>query len=390
MFSDRTLINRRNVTGDPKAAYRPNRDFLRIVLKSRVIAAAMKLLGLEDKSSLPSQYPPPPQTATRSQKYDYLMRISTAIVDEYIFQNGHVDELVRSVLTEQEREEIRDHQQLTEDGRFPCRFAGCERSFRYDGKSRRNHELTHQPPPDVPEESSSYSTSNLNPSPAKVGKPTDDVFSYNCALLQDGFLFLNFLDAIAEGDGTRIMRQYKYLLLYCKADGCHSTKYALECLYQFFLIYALLSPRDSERFTWNRSVNNHNKKGTNIPLDLDVEHSNNFIKQAIKNLGPNVTENAISRISNSETATRTIIDRLDDAIIRVARSGKHGHSSDDTDLEELLKRALDVDIFTQQEERYYNHYRGFEMDRLQNLNMADVYRWFNKHKKNTDLGVRAR
>lgn len=59
----------------------------------------------------------------------------------------------------------------------------------------------------------------------------------------------------------------------------------------------------SMRFIWNRSVNNTNKAGNNIPLDLDVEHSNNFIKQAIKNLGPNVTEKAVCRISNSESAT---------------------------------------------------------------------------------------
>ena len=27
-----------------------------------------------------------------------------------------------------------------------------------------------------------------------------------------------FLDAIKEGDGARIIRQYKYFMLYCKAD----------------------------------------------------------------------------------------------------------------------------------------------------------------------------
>ena len=70
------------------------------------------------------------------------------------------------------------------------------------------------------------------------------------------------------------------LCFYCKADGAHSTKYALECLYQFFLVYALLSPRDSERFTWNRSVNNTGQKGANIPLDEDTEHSNNLFSSS--------------------------------------------------------------------------------------------------------------
>ena len=87
-------------------------------------------------------------------------------------------------------------------------------------------------------------------------------------------------------------------MLYCKADGAHSTKYALECLYQFFLVYVVLSPRDSERFTWNRSVNNTGQKGANIPLDEDTEHSNNFTKRGIKNLGPNLTEGAVQRLSH--------------------------------------------------------------------------------------------
>ena len=51
---------------------------------------------------------------------------------------------------------------------------------------------------------------------------------------QTVFCFFNFLDAIKEGDGMRLMRQYKYFILYCKADDPHSTKYSLECLYQFF------------------------------------------------------------------------------------------------------------------------------------------------------------
>ena len=65
---------------------------------------------------------------------------------------------------------------------------------------------------------------------------SDDIFNYNCALLADGLFFMNFLDAIPESDGARMMGQYKYLLLYFRADGTHSAKYALQCLYQSFLV----------------------------------------------------------------------------------------------------------------------------------------------------------
>lgn len=75
--------------------------------------------------------------------------------------------------------------------------------------------------------------------PPSECKPGDDVYNYYCALMTDCFLYFNFLNATKEGDGARIMRQYKYTMLYCKADKSHSTKYALEILCQFFLVHAL-------------------------------------------------------------------------------------------------------------------------------------------------------
>ena len=64
------------------------------------------------------------------------------------------------------------------------------------------------------------------------------------------------------------------MLLFCKADGQASNKYALESLYQSFLVHSVLSPRESERLVWNLGVNNKGGRGNNIPSDLEVEHSN--------------------------------------------------------------------------------------------------------------------
>ena len=317
------------------------------------------------------------------------MEASGMIVDAFIFENNSVNHIVDGVLTEQERQDLVNKQQLTQDGRFPCRFKECSKTFKYDGKRRRSHEMTHNPPPDIQAQLPVSTSSKSRPSTIRT-EVKDDMFSYNCGLLTDGFLFLNFLDAIGEGDGMRIMRQYKYIMLYCKADQTHSTKYALECLYQFFLIYALLSPRESERFTWNRSVNNACQKGSNIPLDLDVEHSNNYIKQGIKNLGPNVTEKAISRFSCAETAVTTVLDNLDKSVQRVARSGRHAQSSDDKDLQQLVKKGLEANIFTQHAQRSYNHFVDFKRDRLGNFDTSSLFKWINLNKKNVVRGIKAR
>ena len=392
MFADRTLINRRNVTSDTHSSYRANQDFFSVVFTSRVIVAAMKVLGFENKAGAPSNHSLPTNlnSMKKAEKLDCLLEMSAKVVDEFVFQHAsNVNDLVNRVVTQQERDEVLNHQQLTPDGRFPCRFPGCERSFKYNGKSRRAHELAHDPPVQVEDEVNDFTSSTPNP-PQGESKPEDDVFNYNCALLTDGFLFFNFLDAIKEGDGSRIMRQYKYIMLYCKSDGTHSTKYALECLYQFFLVHSILSQRDSERFTWNRSVNNAGKIGTNIPLDEATEHSNNFIKQGIRNLGPNVTEKAVSRLSFSETSTTTVLSNLDESIKRMLRSGKHVEGSATRDLQELIKRAVDFDVFTQIQGRSYKHFKDFQSNRLESVDASSLYQWINKHKKNITWGIRAR
>ena len=207
--------------------------------------------------------------------------------------------------------------------------------------------------------------------------------------MTDAMSFFNFLDAIKEGDSARVMRQYKYFLLYCRADESRSTKYALEILYQF-LVHALLSKRDRERFVCNRFVNNHGVKGGNIPLDEDMEHSNNFLKQGIRNLGPNLTESAISRVCKAENATRTILDKLDGSLNRQTHSGKHPEGSPDKDIEELVNRAVDLDVFTETDGQHYQTSNDFKRERLEDLNLSSLYKWINKHKRNIHLGSRAR
>ena len=51
-------------------------------------------------------------------------------------------------------------------------------------------------------------------------------------------LFMNILDATAEGDGETSIRCWKFLLLHFKEEKS-TTKYYLEALYLLFQVYAL-------------------------------------------------------------------------------------------------------------------------------------------------------
>lgn len=155
----------------------------------------------------------------KAEKLEFLHGISEKVVHSFIFQSGEeLQKLVDGVLTE-EKKDILQQQELTAEGRFPCRFPGCNKSLKYNGKTRRNHELSHDPSVQFEDSLLLTQSSPGCTAPPEETKAGDDVYNYNCALLTDCFLFSNFLYVIKEGDGARIMRQYKYIMLYCKADG---------------------------------------------------------------------------------------------------------------------------------------------------------------------------
>ena len=182
------------------------------------------------------------------------MKLSGQIVDQFVIDQHSLNSFLDGILSEQGKNDAVNNQELTTDGRFPCRSPGCNKSFKYDGKRRRDHELTHDPPPVIPEKpvlSSNYpkkgSLSDLDDG--------DDVFNHNCSLLAQGLLFLNFLDSTSEGDGDRPIRCWKFFLLHFKEDKS-TTKYALEALYLLLQVCPLLPPAEAHSLVWNRTVNN--------------------------------------------------------------------------------------------------------------------------------------
>ena len=76
-------------------------------------------------------------------------------------------------------------------------------------------------------------------------------------------------------------------------------------------------------FVSNRSVNTLGGKGKNNAMDLNMEHSNQFLRPCIKNLGPDVTENAVDRICHAEAATQMLTATINQKIEKVSLSGRH-------------------------------------------------------------------
>ena len=119
------------------------------------------------------------------------------IVDEIVIDEAMMNGSLQELVSDEERREIQRCLDVNEDGRFPCRLPGCKTSFKYNGKSRRRHELSHDPPVVIEEVTTTTSSTTTD----QASKSSDDVFNYNAALLPEGLFVMNVLDAVSDRRG---------------------------------------------------------------------------------------------------------------------------------------------------------------------------------------------
>ena len=108
----------------------------------------------------------------------------------------------------------------------------------------------------------------------------DGVFNYASSLLSHGLFARCLHDASKEGDGGRMLLYWKFLLLHFRE--AHATKYAYEAFTLLAQTKALLTPREAHELTWNRTCSKNGNRGSNIELDLHMEHLNRNFKDDLK------------------------------------------------------------------------------------------------------------
>jgi len=152
------------------------------------------------------------------------------------------------------------------------------------------------------------------PSPnAQCSQTTDKISLYAVQLLTLSLLWSNFHDAIKEGDGDRIIRSWKFNLLAFKA--ANHKNYSKEALNLILRVNHLFSPREAAQVKWCRTVNTTNRQGHNIPMDLHVEHLNRRLKTTLRNMGSNVTDNAVRLAAESVDVVDHVCHTFEEASI---------------------------------------------------------------------------
>ena len=340
----------------------------------------MTELEMEDVDSIPhsGKLNIDIEKASIREKREYLCSLAGKIVDKYILRDDKVQAIIDKTRAATEANKT---VQSSNGERYMCRFPGCEKSFRYDGKRRRDHERTHDAGVVVNENQHSLKRDVLK----------DDMFNYQSSFLEAGLLLRNFYDAISEGDGQRLIRCWKFMLPYLKEDGQSSKKYALEAFYLICQINSLLSPRASHRLIWNRFHKLKHGRGGNIPLDLALEHYNRLIKILVRNLGPNaLNKQALDRYCKALSSTSEMLDNFDSTCGVTRRSGAHSSQSTDRDLRKVVHELMQQEALRPKHGRRYSHFSGMKDNLLADHDVNAFFKWLNMHKKMTHLNRCAR
>ena len=173
--------------------------------------------------------------------------------------------------------------------------------------------------------------------------PSDGVKAYACEILNLGLLLMEFIDAIRQGDGHRICRCWRYMMLLFKANG--RTNYSVEAVHLLLQLQFTLSPRMAAQLKWNRTVNIHGRPGKNVSSDLHMEHLNRECKNAISSMGANITGKSIQKVGRAIKVLSETVHNLDETLGVPQESGYHTTHSSKKDLAKVLRQILDTTYF---------------------------------------------
>ena len=106
-----------------------------------------------------------------------------------------------------------------------------------------------------------------------------------------------------------------------------------------------LSLRLSSQLLWSRFFNVHGYPGKNIPADLHMEHLNRLVKDAVKGLGSNKTENAISRVGRAIGTIAPVLSKFDNDNLLVRPTGTHHIASYERDQNVIVSELCTTNVF---------------------------------------------
>ena len=278
----RNLINRRNISAATNVSGHVNdvQYFLELVIRCHILAVTMHFFSMKNIDDKPhtSGFPDDVAQLSPKERWKLFLKRLREIVDKYVIPK----QFNLSDVSEKEKN--------LQSGNPHGRRVQQEHSYgAYQACPPQGRQL----PRSITEV-----TERSDVSAEKVRKTAvDGVFNYASALLNDGLLFFEFIDAIRQGDGRRILRCWKAMLIYF--HHARHYNYAKEAIYLLAAVNATATPHLAAQITWSRVVNTSGKPRGNIPVDLHNEHLNRALKTSVAGIGANANPKTIIQCAKS-------------------------------------------------------------------------------------------
>ena len=147
LFASRNLINWRDVVTDAQQKPAPCKRFVDLILDADIIAAALVFFGMVDVKDTPTKHGFSDEMANniRAVRARYFSKVLKEFILTFIVDGTLYERHFANIQSLEEWEAVQRNQPVLENGRFPCRFPGCNSSFKHDGVHRMRHELSHTP-----------------------------------------------------------------------------------------------------------------------------------------------------------------------------------------------------------------------------------------------------
>lgn len=209
----------------------------------------------------------------------------------------------------------------------------------------------------------------------KVKESGDMKYNYTRSLCHYASLALELYDAWHEADGNRVTRCWRILLPHFFESG--RTKYTLEAM-RLQIQLASLPSSLVHQITWDRFINTHGGLGRNLPCDLHNEHVNKPIKEAIRHMGANFSQNALTTVARSITYMSAVSARFDEQCKVTPDSSAHTTRGDDDDVKLVMGVIKRERLWEVHRGRMHRKFKNVTSDPLEKLNRNRLQEWMTK------------
>ena len=229
---------------------------------------------------------------------------------------------------------------------------------------------THEDEPDLPSP-----VSDVPPSSSE-----DKIFNYGLQVIQLGVFLMQMDDTEREGDGERMMRNWKLLMLFNRSRK-RGKKYAFEAMRLITNCRALYTPKMAHRIIHGMFVNPKGGEGNNYANDLKQEHIVKDHKVTLHDLRGNKTLKAVTRSTSTSYSQQVIADRIDKESNISKDSTAHTYGDCREDVKDVVESLRKLKPFTYTPDRYHSAFPNITKSPLDQLDPVLLDQWLTKHKR---------